>query len=372
MKLFESIVREGPLTVIPEPENVRVPLSCHRPEIKCGQRIARGIHIGGGHYVPISGTVTEVHPTYVCIRADETSQPTPKELNRLSGEALQTALNEMGANIPLGSVQTLIVNGVEPDPGVTAFSHMLNEFSQIIQLGISTAQSLLAPSRTVLALENGAPQTIEGCESVFIESGYPNGLDPLVAKAVTGKENPDDAVVLSVGQLFEIGIIMDAGLPCDKTVVTCNDTDFVVTVGTSVGEVLKAANQTVNDGDAVVLGGLMRGQAAHSLLQGVSKDTYGLFIVPKGQYPPVEDSPCIGCGECISVCPARIDPATISGYAEFRMYEKCRMHGIDACMECGMCGFFCISRRPLLQYIRLAKQHLTQADVCDPIDKGEG
>jgi electron transport complex protein RnfC len=372
MKLFESIVRQGPLTTLPEPETVRIPLSCHRPDIKCGQKMARGIHIGGGYYAPISGTVTEVHPTYICIKAEAVDEPSPRDMGALSGNELRTALNDMGAGLPEGPAQTLIINGVEPEPGVTAFAHMLDELSRIVQLGLSTAQSVFSPNRTVLAVEAGASQSLEGCEKAAIENGYPNGIDPLVAKAITGMENPDNVAVLSVGRLFELGMIMDTGLPCDKTVVTCGETDFVTTVGTPVDLILTTAHQTVRHGDTVVLGGLMRGEAAHSLQQGISKDTYGLFVVPKGQYPPVEDSPCIGCGECIPVCPARIDPATISGYAEFRMYDKCREHDIDACMECGMCGFFCIARRPLLQYIRLAKQHLAQADTCKLNDQGEG
>ena len=48
----------------------------------------------------------------------------------------------------------------------------------------------------------------------------------------------------------------------------------------------------------------------------------------------------------------------LSRYAEFARYDKCVKEHIDACMECGLCGYVCLARRPVLQYIRLAKHKL--------------
>lgn len=371
MKLFESIVRDGPLKVVPAPEVVRVPLSCHRPEVQCGQDIARGIHIGGGRFAPISGTVTEVHPHYVCITTGNTPQPATRDLSDLSGKALHEALTALGAVLPDAPAHTLIINGVDPEPGITAFSHLLVEFNAVLTLGLEVAQKTYGPSRAILAVEEGASLRLGNCEEVHIKSGYPHGLDQLVAAAVTGEESPKGVVVLSAGTLFELARIMETGLPCSETVLTANGQDYVVTVGTPADTVLSEAGLTVQEGDTVVFGGHMRGEAAHSLHQGVDKNVSGLLVVKKGEYPDVTDAPCIGCGECIQVCPARIDPATLSGYAEFRMYDKCADNAIDACMECGMCGFFCISRRPLLQYIRLAKQHIVIAAHCELETGGE-
>ena len=32
------------------------------------------------------------------------------------------------------------------------------------------------------------------------------------------------------------------------------------------------------------------------------------------------------------------------------------------CLECGLCGYVCIARRPVLQYIRLAKRKLAEME----------
>ena len=102
----------------------------------------------------------------------------------------------------------------------------------------------------------------------------------------------------------------------------------------------------------------MRGEALPNLETPLPKDAFALTVVPAGAFPPVTDQACLNCGSCVAACPARIQPNMIARHAEFKNYGKTREYGIDYCFECGMCGFFCTTRRPLLQYIRLAKQEL--------------
>ena len=39
------------------------------------------------------------------------------------------------------------------------------------------------------------------------------------------------------------------------------------------------------------------------------------------------------------------------------MFEACQEEHLEACIECGMCDYVCITKRPIMQYIRNAKQH---------------
>ena len=77
----------------------------------------------------------------------------------------------------------------------------------------------------------------------------------------------------------------------------------------------------------------------------------------------MEDNPCINCGECALHCPARVLPGMISRAAEFSFFDRARGYGLDSCFECGICGYHCPGRRPLLQYIRLAKKELAAKDL---------
>ena len=110
--------------------------------------------------------------------------------------------------------------------------------------------------------------------------------------------------------------------------------------------------------DRVVVGGPMRGRAVPSLAAGVSKDDYSLLVVPHAAFPPVTDKACINCGECTLVCPSRIMPGLVARYVEFEMYDKAGEFRIDTCMDCGLCGYVCTARRPVLQLLRLGKEVL--------------
>jgi electron transport complex protein RnfC len=36
------------------------------------------------------------------------------------------------------------------------------------------------------------------------------------------------------------------------------------------------------------------------------------------------------------------------------------LYDLYSCVECGLCGFVCVSRIPILQYIKLAKHQLAR------------
>ena len=104
----------------------------------------------------------------------------------------------------------------------------------------------------------------------------------------------------------------------------------------------------------------MRGTALPDLRAGISKNTYGLCVIGSNQVPPLDgDAACIGCGECVRVCPARLQPDMLSRYSEFGMDDKCLGLHIEVCMECGLCTYACPARRPVLQYLRMARERLT-------------
>jgi electron transport complex protein RnfC len=63
------------------------------------------------------------------------------------------------------------------------------------------------------------------------------------------------------------------------------------------------------------------------------------------------------------VCSARIDPRMLSRYAEFNKYDMSRKENFHLCVDCGLCSYVCIARRPVLQYIRLAVNKLRQEEA---------
>ena len=69
---------------------------------------------------------------------------------------------------------------------------------------------------------------------------------------------------------------------------------------------------------------------------------------------------CIRCGKCVDVCPMSLMPTLIERFARVKDAEKLTSYNTMVCMECGSCAFACPSGRPLVQYMRLAKQVLRE------------
>ena len=169
---------------------------------------------------------------------------------------------------------------------------------------------------------------------------------------------------MGLHDVFNIGAVALTGTPLTETIFDVAGKTCRAAIGTPAAHILEHCGLQPQDGDIVALNGLFRGRALSDLRHGIGKADISLAVVRAGTYPPVSDAPCVGCGRCIDVCPARLSPDMISRCAEFGLFEKCRKsYYVEACMECGLCGFVCVARRPMLQYMRLAKQESASLEV---------
>lgn len=369
----------GSLQDGPEPEVVYVPLRGHSPKtIKKKTPVAPGTLVAehpnpdvGDVHSPIWGVVAEVTETAVVItaglappakegdEAPKASLVTPVDIASLTGEDLKRRLKTLGVSTkPFAEAETLIINGLNPEPGTGIAEFLLRDFRQTLEKGFTVFEALVEPSETLFAVAEGSGASLNGGNVKTIPSTYPNSLNPLVIKALTGKESAHGVTIVSVMELYAVGRVAETGLPLTETVLTVGDAAYRVKVGTPIAAVMGHAGVAAAPGDRVVVGGPMRGRAVPSLAVGVSKDDYALMVVPCGAFPPVTDKACINCGECTLVCPSRIMPGFVARYVEFEIYDKAREFRIDTCMDCGLCGYVCTARRPVLQLIRLGKEVL--------------
>ncbi|XXJ18555.1 4Fe-4S dicluster domain-containing protein [Desulfovibrio caledoniensis] len=342
-------------------------LARHCPLVTCGQEVKRGERIAtasapgrGDIHAPCAGTVEHVDPYRIRIDPTEGATVVPEVLDGLSGPEILTRLRELGADVPAcDQVDTLIINAMDEEPNLRSRRTLLAEKRDILTAGAEALVRGIVPVDVFLAVPGGVRESLPGMEVKVLSDQYPQALDPLVAKAVTGIEMPDNTLVIGLETVFHAGLIMDTGLPVMETMVTVGNSARLITLGTPVGEILTNDGETIRDGDRIVLGGVLRGTAAASPGQGVDRATTAVGLV-RNPAPVAVDAGCVGCGECVRRCPARLDPSMITSYAEFGQYAKAEAEAVDACFECGLCGYFCIARRPMLQYIRLAKSELAK------------
>ncbi len=338
----------------------------------------------GDLFSPIHGVVADVNERSLIIKQEvppEDAEPMnvePVNLleQGLQGEELILAVKKLGVNTrSLGKkCKTLIINALNPDPGVAWAEPILTNYGKTFRCGMELLKRFGRAENYILAVPHGMQFAYEGLKVVYVPADYPQSIAELVIKNVTGKENPPDVACVGLHNLWSLGRVGDTGLPLTETVLTVgtysNWENFIVKEGSYVGEILEHAKITIQEGDTVLRGGPLRGESLDTLERSVTKGTHGVFVVESDDIPAiVGHSSCVNCGSCVLVCPARLSPSTLSRYAEFAMHEKCVKEHIFSCLDCGLCGYVCVARRPVLQYIRLAKHKLLQEEALKKLEE---
>lgn len=330
-------------------------------QLDCGATVAEHPGKNGADITaPVAGKIKKISFAYATLVPGEGETVEPVDIAAVpDGKELVRTLRELGVAAPMAQADLLVINGLNPEPGVTSTEALLAHHKDILLEGLALARRLINPTRCILVSSgDAAVRSLGDCEEQTVRPVYPAALPGLLAKAVTGKENPEGVAVIEVPLLWELGRVATTGLPVAEIVVTAGEDNWRVPVGTPLSHVLAEAGLEVGEGDVVRLGGTMQGQAAYSLDQGLTKAARAVGVVPAASAVPVENVPCINCGECVLHCPARLMPNLITRYAEFDRFEDARKEGLDICFECGLCATVCMARRPLLHLIRFAKEQV--------------
>jgi electron transport complex protein RnfC len=176
---------------------------------------------------------------------------------------------------------------------------------------------------------------------------------------------------MSAEAVASIGNAIGTGkIPTDKilTLIKKDGSTTLVSVkiGTPVAEVFKTCDIEVNEKDRVVFGGPLTGSAIYSEDHPILPDTNAILVQDKDNIPLVSDYPCVNCGECIRICPARIQVSMLVRLLEAGHYEEAATsYDLHSCIECGLCSFVCVARIPIFQYIRLAKYELDRIKLAE-------
>ena len=164
-------------------------------------------------------------------------------------------------------------------------------------------------------------------------------------------------IVHNVATAFAVWQAVATGQPLIERIVTitgdipagqrCN---YMAAIGTPLADF----PYTLPEEARVIVGGPMMGRTAVRLDTPVTKGTSGLTILSGKGHRPIQ--PCIRCGACSDACPMGLDPYLLATYGRLRMFEEAAAADVADCIECGSCSWSCPSSRPILDFIRVAKQ----------------
>jgi len=416
----KALSNRTPIQKMPLPAQLVVPLAQHlgtpaEPCVTLGERVLKGQKIAEASgfvsasvHAPTSGTVSFIGPqpyphvsgilsAAIVIDSDaqdewielqprpEYAQLPPTELLDIIRQAGISGLGGAGfpttvklSASPSQKVRTLIINGTECEPYITADDLLMREKAAELVAGIEILAYLIQPEQVLIGIEDNKPEAIAAMQAAVGErpyavkvfpTKYPSGGEKQLIQILTGEEVPSGGLPADIGMLCQnVGTcvaIHDAvllGKPLISRVATltgealARPMNVEALIGTPVAELLAFAGLDGSKLNRLIMGGPMMGFTLPSMDVPLIKTTNCLLASTLAELPPPPPAlPCIRCGECAEVCPASLLPQQLHFFALGQEHEQLKAYNLFDCIECGACAYVCPSSIPLVQYYRAAK-----------------
>jgi len=275
-------------------------------------------------------------------------------------------------------VDTLILNGAECEPYITADDMTMREKADEVVAGLKVMAWILRPERCVIGIEDNKPEAAAALreasqgtkiEIAIIPTKYPSGGEKQLIQVLTGMEVPSGGIPADIGVMCQnIGTAVAVaravfeGTPLIARIVTLTGEalgkpgNFDVLLGTPVDYLLEQAGLKPDRVSRLVLGGPMMGYTLTTTTVPVIKTSNCIIAATASELPaPPPEQACIRCGQCAEVCPMELLPQQLFWHAKAAEFEKAEHLNLFDCIECGACSYVCPSSIPLVQYYRYAK-----------------
>ncbi len=381
-------------------------------EVKRGQLIAEsGGFVSAPVHAPTSGKVKLVDcmgPAGISIPAveitsdgkDEWADGIGKDENweKLSPEEMKGRIagggvvGMGGAAFPVSvklsppkekKINTLILNGAECEPHLTADHRLMLEEADKILCGASILGKVLDVKDIYVGIENNKPDAIQkmqeiasgyGIKIVPLRVMYPQGAEKQLIYAIKGRKVPTGGLPMDVGCVVQnvgtAAAVYDAVVerkPLIERITTvtgkpvCKPGNWKLRIGTSLSKVLELVGGINEQPAKLILGGPMMGQSQTSIDVPIMKNASGVLLMAAEEVSQYTSHACIRCGFCVDVCPMNLIPSRLSMTIESERFDLAEYEYVIDCIECGCCAYVCPAKRPLVQHFRRGKSEIIAA-----------
>ena len=408
-----------------EPDFVTIPMQQHigapcTPTVKAGDRVYVGSLIGNSDafvsapiHSSVSGTVKEIKIMTqnngtkceaVVIENDKegTIDPSLKPFEVKTPNDLVLAAKKCGL-VGLGGagfpthiklmtndekpVDTLIINGAECEPYITADYRECIESPEDVLYSIYLIKEVLNLKQVIIGVEDNKPKALKVLYDIAanekdvndevkvmkLKSHYPQGAEKVLIYTTTGRKVPlgklpadVGCIVMNITSIAVLARFVKEGLPLVYKRVTVDGNaveekgNYLCPIGTSVSDLLSCAK--CNEEEKIIMGGPMMGNALVDKTLPIVKSTNAILAFKGEEARPEEITNCINCGRCLGACPMNLRPRLVESALALREdAAELKALNVEYCIECGSCAFNCPARRPLVQAMRLAKTHIRKA-----------
>lgn len=280
-------------------------------------------------------------------------------------------------------IDTLIINAAECEPFITVDYRECIENAENVLKGVEILKKILGFKQVIIAIEDNKPRVFEIMKEIAdrdndkddaiklmtLRSRYPQGAEKMMVLSATGRKVPPGklpadvgCVVMNVASVAFIARYLETGKPLVSRSITVdgsairNPKNLRVPIGTNIGDIIDYCGGFKSEPRKIISGGPMMGIAICNTDAPICKQNNAILAFSDRKDLIKKERDCIRCGRCVDVCPMSLMPTLIERYARIKDADKLKEIGVMVCMECGSCAYACPSGRPLVQYMRLAKQ----------------
>lgn len=281
---------------------------------------------------------------------------------------------------PEKNIDTLIINGAECEPFLTADHRLMLTRTEEALTGIAIAAKILKVSRIFVGVEDNKMDAIEKMTAaaakfkitvVPLHVKYPQGAEKQLIYALTGRQVlegglPMDVgcVVMNIGTAAAVHDAVVLGHPLIERITTVTGTpvvdpaNYLARIGTPIRKLLELCGGVKENPAKVIMGGPMMGFAQSNIDVPVAKNSSGVLLMAPEEIEQFEGNPCIRCSRCVKACPMNLLVPTLSTMIEAGEFAMAEQNYVMDCVECGTCAYICPAKRPLVQHFRRAKAEI--------------
>ncbi len=287
---------------------------------------------------------------------------------------------------PTKKIDTLIINGAECEPFLTCdFRLMIEKTDQLIN-GIEIVSKLLDVKKVIIAIEDNKKEAIKKLNSKLhtkkynlpatsveiLACAYPQGAEKqlvynlLRRKIPAGKLPLDVGVVIhNVATCFAIYRAIYKNIPLTERIMTFAGGALVkpknlwVKTGTLLSDLIEQKDiELKKDPKKIIFGGPMMGISVPSTDFPLLKGTSGVLFLTEEELDFKEEQECIRCARCVEACPMNLLPLTYVNNTKNLNLDELSDKYINDCIECGSCAYVCPAKIPIVNYVKLGKEHI--------------
>lgn len=270
-------------------------------------------------------------------------------------------------------INTLIIDAVESEPYVTADYAVASNYIEEILETIDAILEINNIEKCYIAVKKSNHELVNIINShigtylkvkiFLVDDSYASGWERMLVSKITKEEykiHPGEigVIVNNISTIYAIYEALKYNRGLTERIVTFTGDmlkvpqNIIVKVGTPVRDVIDAIEGYKRNKDITfIAGGPMMGTSLSSDDLMVTPNLNCVLIIKKSK--DEESLPCIRCGKCVEVCPAKLSPVLIK--ENLKSAEKLQKLQVEKCIECGLCSYVCPSNLNMRECVKLAK-----------------